>query len=387
MISRYLTLRNDSSYLLLGPRQTGKTCFVKNLSNNTWYINLLLTSEYLKYSRDPGLFRKEALFQLKQKKIKMIIIDEIQRLPNLLNEVHTIIEEIPKSIFIMTGSSARKLKRSSVNLLAGRAISKRMYPFIFSEIQNKSHNILDEILQFGTLPGVFEKEVSLKIEILRTYVETYLKEEIQLEGLTRNLPNFSHFLEIAAQSFAETLNYSKIGRACNQSPKTTQNYYDILEDTLIGFRLPCWNKSKRKQLASHPKFYFFDNGVTAALLSRLLDPLDPSLRGRMFEQWIINEIKARTDYDNRDVKLFVWKEQEGAEVDLLLARGKTPLFAAEIKSFSELNKDHFRGLEKLRESYPKIPLYLICTTSKPYSHDSINIFPWQDFLLDEINKY
>ncbi len=395
MISRYLTTRNDSSYLILGPRQTGKTSFVKAKFPTAWNINLLLTSEYLKYSKDPGLFRKEALFRFhgrpKDQIGMTVIIDEIQKVPALLDEVHALIEELPGSQFILTGSSARKLKRNAVNLLAGRALSKRMYPFIFPEISSLAHLDLNELLQFGTLPGVFEKETDLKREILRTYVDTYLKEEIQTEGLTRSLAQFSHFLDVAAQSFTEVLNLSKIGRSCGQSPKTTQNYFEILEDTLIGFRLMSWSESKRSQLASHPKFYFFDNGVTCALLSRLLDPLDPSLRGKLFEQWLINEVRARVDYDARDIQLFSWRTQvENAEVDLLAARAKTPLFAAEIKSFNKPSPEHFRNLRILRKDYPKLPLYLICTADHAYRDDlddSITVIPWAKFLLEELPKY
>ncbi|MGK5087957.1 DUF4143 domain-containing protein [Bdellovibrionota bacterium FG-2] len=217
------------------------------------------------------------------------------------------------------------------------------------------------------------------------------KEKIQAEGLTRSLPQFAHFLDVAAQSFTEVLNYSNVGRSCGQSPKTTQNYFEILEDTLIGFRLRSWSESKRQQLAAHPKFYFFDNGVTCAILSRLLDPLDPSLRGRLFEQWIINEVRARVDYEGRDIQLYSWRPQvEKAEVDLLTARGKRPLFAAEIKSFNKPNKEHFRNLRLLREEYPKLPLYLICTADHPYrddEDDSILVMPWSKFLLEELPKY
>ena len=253
MITRYIKLRQDASYLILGPRQTGKTAFIQNRFPGAWYINLLLTSEFLKYSKDPAQFRREALLRFQSAQIQegkiIVIIDEIQKIPALLDEVHSLIEEFPAARFVLTGSSARKLKRTSANLLAGRALSKRMYPFILPEITPwLEKTSLEELLKFGTLPGVFEKEPELKKEILRTYVETYLKEEIQLEGFTRSLPQFSHFLDVAAQSFTEVLNYSNVGRNCNQSPKTTLNYFEILEDTLIGHRLMSWSESKRKQI-------------------------------------------------------------------------------------------------------------------------------------------
>lgn len=289
-----------------------------------------------------------------------VIIDEVQKIPELLNEVHSLIEEFPNSQFILTGSSARKLKQSSVNLLAGRAISKRMYPFILPELLN-SNEMTD-------------------LDFL-----------LQSEGLTRNLPQFSHFLDVAAQGFTEVINYSKIGRDCGQSPKTTQNYFEILEDTLIGFRMMFWSESKRQQLAGHPKFYFFDNGVTCALLSRLVDPLDTPLRGRLFEQWLINNARARTDYDERDIQYYAWRNLSNTiEVDLFAVRGKTPLFGAEIKSFSQPTTEHLDGLRVLREQYPKLPLYLVCTAEHPYwvsDVEQVLVVPWQSFLLEELPKY
>ncbi len=381
MITRFLTLSTQNSYILLGPRLTGKSYYIRTLKDATfWEVNLLLSQTFLKYERNPSQFRKEALYKIKNDHIRTIFIDEIQKLPILLNEVHQLIEETACK-FILTGSSARKLMRGSANLLGGRALLKQLFPFTFPEISSyyESHP-LDELLQFGVLPGIFVKKPESRPEILRSYVRTYLKEEIQAEGLVRKLSHFSQFLDVAAQSFAETLNYSKIGRDCDQSPKTTQNYYEILDDTLIGFRLYCWTESKRKQLSTQPKFYFFDNGVTCALLSRLIDPLDFTLRGKLFEQWIINELRARFHYESLDLELFTWRTVSGEEVDLLVARGKKLLFGVEIKSFSKLNPEHFRGLKALESEYPGLPLYLVYAGDQPYEEGMVKVLPWKMFL-------
>ncbi len=329
------------------------------------------------------MFREEALYQIEKNKIETIFVDEIQKLPILLDEIHQLLEET-ECRFLMTGSSARKLKRGAANLLGGRAIFKKLYPLIYPEIEKdlgaQSSQWLEEILQYRTIAGIYQKSIQSRSQFLRSYVNTYLKEEIQLEELVRGLPNFSRFLEVAAQSVSETVNYTNVGRDCDQNINTTKNYFEILEDTLIGYRLPAWSESARKKMATHPKFYFFDNGVTCALMSRLNDPLDPSLRGKLFEQWILNEVRARLDYDDRDFSLNYWKTQAGHEVDLLVAQGKIPRFAAEIKSFSTVRDEHLNPLRELRLDYPDLPLYVICMIDQPRTVDGITILPWQEFL-------
>ena len=387
MISRRISLSPDNSYVLLGPRQTGKSFLIKHLEiPQLWTVNLLLSRSYLKYSQTPSLFREEALNQIRTNHIQTILVDEVQKLPILLDEVHQLLEETDCR-FILTGSSARKLKRGAANLLGGRAIFKRLYPLIFSELKAELNlseppytQWLDSILRYGTITGIYQKSLKSRPQFLRTYVNTYLKEEIQMEGLVRGLPNFARFLEVAAQSIGETLNYSNIGRNCDQNSNTIKNYFEILEDTLVGYQVPAWSESKRKQLASHPKFYFFDNGITCALLSRLSDPLDSPLRGKLFEQWIFNEVRARFDYDDRDLSLSYWRTQSGIEVDLLVAQGKTLKFAAEIKSFSNVRDEHLNPLRELKLEYPDLPTYLVCTVEEPRTVDGITILPWWQFL-------
>ncbi len=384
MISRYININNDYSYIFLGPRQTGKSTYLESIGNEkTWEINLLEQRTYLKYSHNPTLFQKEAHYQIQKKRIDRIWIDEIQKLPFLLDEVQLLIDQTDCKVFL-SGSSARKLKRGSANLLGGRALMRRLYPFIYQEIESLFN--LEETLQYGLLPSIFQKKIPQKKDLLRAYVETYLKEEIQNEGLVRGLGGFSRFLEVAAQSCAEPLNYSKIARDCNYPPKTVQNYFEILEDTLIGTRLYVWNKSVRKQLSHHPKFYFFDTGVSNALLHRLHDPLDPSLRGRGFEQWLFHEIRARIDYDQKDLQLYYWRTQAGVEVDLLIARGSQLLAALEFKSHETLNSEHFRGLNTFHEEHPDIPRYLVFTGNNPYLEEGAQVIPWELFLTQELLK-
>lgn len=390
MIARALDLNNRTSYILLGPRQTGKSYLVKHLNiEPMWSVNLLLSRAFLKYSQNPHLFREESLYQIQEKRVQTIFVDEVQKLPILLDEVHQILEETACR-FILTGSSARKLKRGAANFLGGRALFKRLYPLTYFELKPTARmdtHWLDSVLQFGSIAGIYQRPIKSRPQFLRSYVGTYLKEEIQLEGLVRGLPGFSRFLEVAAQSIGEVLNYSNLGRDCDQNSNTIKNYFEVLEDTLVGYQVPAWTESKRKQLSTHPKFYYFDNGVTCALLSRLIDPLDAPLRGKLFEQWIFNEVRAHLDYREKEIDLYYWRTQGGLEVDLLAAQGKNPKFAAEIKSFSNVRDEHLNPLRALRQDYPNLPLYLVHTGDEPRKVDGITVIPWREFLEEVLTSF
>ncbi len=379
MFSRLLSLDPRVSCIVIGPRQCGKTTWMRHRLESLphWSVDLLKVQTFLKYSKSPELFREEALFQIKKKGLKLIWIDEIQKLPFLLDEVHSLIES-EKCVFWLSGSSARKLKRQGVNLLAGRAILKRLFPLTYPEIRNLF--TLEKILQFGSLPSGFQKTEALQIQTLKTYTELYLKEEIQAEGLVRNLGGFSRFLEVAAQSMAEVVNYTKIGRDCNLPARSVQGYFEILEDTLIGFCLPPWSESIRKQLSTHPKFYFFDGGVACALLSRLRDPLDPTLRGHLFEQWILGEVRARIEYSGSELKPHFWRTLDGKEVDILLAHGKIPKLAIECKSHKQISDGDLESLLLLKKEYPKIKSCIVCTVTEPRTQSGVDILPWRYFL-------
>lgn len=383
MIQRKLNLPKNYSCFVFGPRQCGKTTLVESFlegKEHAWAVNLLKTEVVFRYLKDPSLFRKEALYEIEKNEKNIIFVDEVQKIPALLDEIHWLIEKTP-CIFILTGSSARKLKRDGANLLAGRAIQKFLFPFTYQEIK-ESFN-LESALHLGALPGIYEKPLELKKAILKTYVDTYLKEEIQQEGIVRRLGHFARFLELAAVGFTEITNYSNIARECGISSRTVQGYYDILEDTLVGFRLFGWTNSVRKQLSSHPKFYFFDNGITNALIQSLQDQPNLILRGKLFEQWIINEIRAIHHYVGSESRFFYWRTNSNAEVDLLVTKGKQITAAIEMKATQHIHGGKLTGLKNFLKEYPKTKALVISEVENPYFLDdnkTIEIQPWQLFL-------
>ena len=378
MLKRLISLPQNKSFFLLGPRQVGKSTLIKEQFNkNIWTIDLLLNETYFSYSKDPSLFRHEATEKIKNEKIKTIFIDEVQRLPELLNEVQYLMQNF-NCQFILSGSSARKLKRGGVNLLGGRAVQRFLFPFIYKEIE-KIFN-LDDALLFGTLPPIIDKPQKEKTDILHSYVNSYLREEIQSEGIVRNLGGFSRFLDMAASQFGELTSYSAIARECQLPVRTVQSYYEILEDTLIGFKLEPWRKSIRKRLSGHPKFYFFDMGIVNAINKRLTSSLDIQLKGRLFEQWIILETYRMISYEQSEASIFYWRTNHGAEVDLLIVKHGKIKAAIEIKSSSNISTAHLSGLRAFREENPMTPAYLICNSRNAYELDKVKILPWKDYL-------
>ncbi len=377
-IDRLIKLPGKQSFFLFGPRQTGKSSLIEHRYQRTiWQLGLLATDLFLKYSKDPALFRKEASEKIKIDGIRTIFVDEIQRVPLLLNEIQSLMGEFSCQ-FILTGSSARKLKRGGANLLAGRAVQKYLFPFIYEEI--KTHFQLEEVLAFGSLPPVIGKTRMEKIDILSTYANTYLREEIQSEGIVRNLGGFSRFLDLAAGQSGELVSFSAVARECQLPIRTVQSYYEILEDTLIGFRLEAWRKSLRKRLVAHPKFYLFDLGVTNAINRRLTAAVHSELKGRLFEQFIILETFRMIHYAGSEARIYFWRTNHGAEVDLLIERHGKLLCACEIKATPHISGAHLSGLRAFREAFPKTPCYIICTTENVYELERVKIIPWQRFL-------
>ena len=369
----------DSSFFLFGPRQTGKTTLINALfQDEVWKINLLWTDSFLKYSKNPQLFRLEAEEKIRNEKIRHIFIDEIQRVPQLLNEIHYLIETYPECQFIMTGSSARKLRRGGVNLLAGRAFERFLFPFVYQEFDEKIS--LDEVLKFGTLPPLLNKSGPEKAEILSAYVHTYLREEIQAEGIARNIGGFSRFLDVAAQQFTELINFSSIARDCALPVRSVQSYYEILEDTLIGFRLESWRKSVRKRLRAHAKFYFFDNGVTNAINAVLSASVNGILKGKLFEQYIIQEVFRAVRYSLSESRIYYWRTNHGAEVDLIIAKHGLITAAIEIKSSSVITGAHLSGLRTFRRENKNVPLFVVAENEEVYEIDGVKILPWQKFI-------
>ncbi len=385
MFSREIKLAKSKSCFLFGPRQTGKSTFVKSLlTSNDLYIDLLPQASFLNYAKNPGRMREEILAHLKQHDNPLCIIDEIQKIPGLLDEVHALIES--KGIrFILTGSSARKLRRGGANLLAGRAYTYHLFPLTFMEIGNRFE--LDKAVRIGTLPVLWETDEEDHKEFLRSYTETYLKEEIAAEGLVRNIGPFARFLDIATANDGETVNYNNIARECFVSLKTVQQYYQILEDTFLAFKLPAWTKSLRKRLISHPRYYFFDTGVTNSLAHTLTDQMNPKIFGRRFEQFVVCQIMAVIHYNRLDYQLYYWRTHHGAEVDLLICGGNKIIYALEIKSSQNIVKENLAGLISFKNDNPDVSVYVLGKSqNRRQLENEITLINWNEFIIEELAK-
>lgn len=346
----------DESFFLFGPRQVGKSTLLGKIQT-IFSVDLLDPAVQQAYSKDPDLLVR----QLSAKEEKgMVLIDEIQRVPKLLDVIHGLMEKNPDIAFAMSGSSARKLRHGAANLLGGRALYRALYPLTMQEMGERFN--LETVLHFGSLPKIYTRLLEGKLELaqdlLRSYVVTYIKEEIKAEALVRNLQGFQNFLDVAAAQFAEQVNFSDIGRQCAVAYATVREYYSILEDTLIGFLLyPCL-KSERKRMSHAPKFYFFDNGVSRAILGTLKDPASPIEKGRLFEQWFVQEITRINAYCQKDWKLSFWRTGHGAEVDLIIEHGGKIICAIECKFKKAFSRADLSGLTAFKESFPAVPVFI-----------------------------
>lgn len=379
MIKRQIQLPKDKSFFLFGPRQTGKSTLLYSLfpKETTYYYDLLKTEEFTRLSAHPELFREEVISR--SSKITHIFIDEIQRVPALLNEVHYIMETANPPCFVLSGSSARKLKRAKANLLAGRALSYRLHPLTTEELANRFS--LTKALQIGSLPSIYLEETNSGAQArLRAYVSTYLKEEIELEAQLRNIGAFIHFLSIAASENGNVINFSNIARETGTSYQTVKAYFQILEDTLIGQFLFPYNKSLRKRLSKHPKFIFFDTGIVRALTKKLTAPLEPKTPdyGHVFEHFVILEILRQSDYQNLDFNFSYYRTEDGAEVDLIIETPKGKTFAIEIKATDMIDSSHLRGLKSFAEVCPKAILCCASTSPKRRQAGKVTILPWEE---------
>ena len=373
---RLCRLPARGSCLLLGPRQTGKSTLVKSvLPRRAWTVDLLQQETFLRYAKEPGAFRREAEARVRRG-VRVIFVDEIQRNPALLDEIHGLIET-HRIRFLLTGSSARKLRRGAANLLAGRAATRRLYPLTMSE-QGQLLD-LDRTLRFGSLPPVVTGGPGAARDLLASYADTYLREEIQAEALVRNLGGFARFLDLVAAENGGIVNYTALGRDAQLTTNTVQEYYQILEDTLVGFRLEPWRHSPRRRLVGHPRFYLFDPGVTNALLRRLGAPLDSVWRGRLFEQWVILECHRMLDYRRAEVRSFYWRTNHGAEVDLLLERHGRLRLAIEIKAKSTVAGADLSGLRSFAEVHPRVRRVVVAEVPEEYELDGVAILPYRTF--------
>lgn len=381
MITRLVKLPTNRHFFLFGPRQTGKSFLVRRafVAEEVLYIDLLLSREFRRLKRDPSLLAVEVASR--PPSVKYVIIDEVQRIPELLDEVHAIIESPESPYFILTGSSARKLKRAQANLLGGRASSIELYPLTVEELGEKF--ILERAIESGTLPSVYlENDRIERAARLRAYVDTYLKEEIEAEAAVRNLGGFLRFLPLAGESNGQELNFSKIARMCSMNHSTIRGYYQILEDTLLGRFLFPLVGSTRQQLSKRPKFYLFDTGVIRAILGREQVPLSESTYefGSLFESWVISEVWRINSYYRKNWQTFFYRTDAGAEVDLVIITPDRIRYGVEIKSASDVAREDLGGgFESLNRHGPLTKQICVTTGVRPYTADGITFMPWRDF--------
>ena len=373
MYSRSIQAPEDKSFLLLGPRGTGKSMWIRAQFPDAIYIDLLESDVYTELLAAPG--RLEDKIPARHR--DWVVIDEVQKVPALLDEVHRLIER-RQLRFALTGSSARKLRQRGVNLLAGRALSLTMHPLTSVELGDAFD--FKHSLHFGQLPSVYVERNPRAF--LATYVQTYLREEVQQEGLTRNLAAFARFLESMSFSQGQLLNVAAVARDCHVGRKVVEDYVAILEDLLIGVRIPPFHRRAKRRVTAHPKFYLFDVGVYRAIRPR--GPLDfaEEIDGPAFETLLMQELRAHIAYGDLGYELYYWRTQLGLEVDFVLY-GERGLHAFEVKRASRLRGGDYDGLLAFAQDYPSATLTIAYGGTKRFSEGAIEVVPL-DVLLGEL---
>ncbi len=363
-----IDIASNRSFFLFGPRQTGKTSLLRKLFPESPYYNLLLSDQFARLSQRPSLLREELLASSTR---TTVIIDEVQKLPLLLDEVHNLIEEHGFR-FILTGSSSRKLKRGSANLLGGRAWFKQLYPLVTSEIDSFD---LVKAINFGTLPSIYTSEYP--DEDLAAYCGLYLSEEIQAEGAVRKIDNFARFLQSAALVNTELLNFESVARDAQVPARTIREYFAILEDTLIGTMLQPYSKQQQRKAFSTSKFYMFDIGVCNHLAGRKSIAPHTELFGKSFEQFIFCELNAYLHYANDRRPLTFYRDYDGNEVDFIIGDD----VAIEVKSTAMVTDKHVKALLKFTSETLMKHAIVVSLDEKPRKMSNIDVLPWTEFLF------
>lgn len=391
MYQRLSKLSQLNSFFLFGARGCGKSTLLSTLFSQTnvdyFWIDLLNLDIELQYKNDPQYLVKQYL-AMEQKPL-WIIIDEVQKVPRILDAVHQLIEKY-KVKFALTGSSARKLKRAQANMLAGRAFNFSLFPLSFVELKNDF--LLDKALSYGTLPKIFSSELKPDLEkkrFLKSYVSTYIREEIIVEQIIRKIEPFYRFLEVAAQVNGDILNYSKIAREAKVVDKSVVRYFEILSDTLMGFFLPSYHKSVRKQQIAAPRFYFFDTGVVRAIRGHINLEVTPATfdYGKLFESFFICEVYKLNSYYETDFKLSYIKTKEGQEIDLII---ETPseIFLIEVKSSKSIELEDIRPLKSLIGSFKNASGFVACQTTEAIQlTENIKSMHWKDVIYTIFKHY
>lgn len=371
IIQRYFQ-GSDKSYFLLGARGTGKSTYLHEHYKDALWIDLLNPEDHRQYMAYPERLRD---FIKSNLKIKKVVIDEIQRVPQLLPLVHAIIEEKRGYQFILTGSSSRKIKRTGSDLLAGRALHFVMHPFMAAELDNQFS--LDKSLQYGLLPIVYMSNQPK--DVLNAYVHLYLHEEIQAEGMVRQLDSFSRFLEAISFSHASILNITNVARECSVKRKSVENYINILEELLLAYQIPVFSRRAKRDLVNHPKFYLFDAGVFNILRPKgLIDNRD-EIEGIALEGLVAQHLKAWADYSNKKHQIYYWKTRTGIEVDFIIY-GEENFVALEVKNSKRIHPSDLKGLKTFLTDYPQAKAVLVYRGKDKLMIDDVLCLPIENFL-------
>jgi predicted AAA+ superfamily ATPase len=361
-----LDLPPRRSAFLWGPRKVGKSYWIQHSLPDATVLDFLKTDVFAEYAARPALLRERY-----QRHRGLIVLDEVQHIPSILDEVHWLIEHAGLS-FLLTGSSARKLRRGHANLLGGRAWRRTMVPLSSQEVDALD---LEHVMTSGLLPPHYLSPNPL--EDLRAYVADYLKEEIAAEAKTQHIPAFTEFLRVAALTSSELLNYTNVARETGVSQKVVRSYFDILEDTYLGFRIPPWTKSKTRRMILAEKFYLFDVGV-ANYLARRQPRLGSAEFGKSFEHYVLMELRAYQAYRNPELPITFWRTSAGQEVDFLVGDRE---LALEIKGSARVHEGDLRSLLALLEDGPVKHCVVVCLEREPrWIRKKIEVLPWRLFL-------
>lgn len=384
MLDRDIRLPQDQSFFLFGARQTGKTTLLSRVfpAESTTNYSLLRGEDYTRLRANTELFREEVLAL--PDAVSHVIVDEVQRIPELLNEIHELLNQNCAKKFIITGSSARKLRRNRANLLAGRALNYRLFPLSYFEV-GETFN-LQLALSFGTLPHIhLAPSVSDKIRLLKSYLEVYLHEEIEAEALSRNIGGFIRFLAVAAQTNAEVCNFANISRDTQINPVTVKEYFKILEDTLIGSFLFPFIYSVRKKHKTSPKFYFFDTGIVRAAEQKLQILAAPGSFefGKYFESWFVNEVIKINHYHEKDWQLSFLRTANDVELDLIIETPRGEILGIEIKSKpAPIEVDFRSAFEALKRLKAHARCVCVCTGAAARKVGNYEVLPYGTMLKE-----
>ncbi|MBN2492291.1 MAG: ATP-binding protein [Planctomycetes bacterium] len=366
-----LPAAGTETFFLWGPRQAGKTTLLRQRYPDGWWVDLLKADEHRRYLQRPEQLREEIAAE--NLAGRQVVIDEVQKVPALLDEVHWLLEN-RKIHFALCGSSARKVRRGGANLLGGRALRYELHGLTAAELGDELD--LDRLLNHGYLPRMYG--AARAAPLLDAYIADYLREEVAAEGLVRNLPGFSEFLDVASLGDAEIVNFSSIARECGVSSPTVKSYFGILEDTLLGRWLPAYRKRPKRRVISAPKFYFADVGVVNRLARRGEVQVGSELYGKAFENWVFHELAAHNAYHGADLTLSYWRLASGIEVDFIVNDMRA---AIEAKASKRVTDDDLQGLRQLARDHRVGRRLVVSRAPKPRrTEDGINILPAEVFV-------